>query len=741
MEFSPCFALLAAQLRRYQKSRSRGDYYSVDAQTIFRHIAQLDLYSPISSKGTPMIRLLLILAVVCAFLVPNEVTAQARRIVLFEHFTNASCGPCAAQNPTFQDEIMAKNNGNMLHIAYHTVWPGRDPMNAHNKDDVAARVSYYTVTGVPDMVMLGGQYRGGPSGVTQDIVNRASSETSPLRIRVRETTNGTTRHVDVDVTTLGQIGTAGLVIRGAVVEEEITYATAPGSNGEKEFPNVFRRFINTPAGETFTPAPIGQTASLSFEYDLNSEWDASKIFTVVWVQLDGTKEVVNASASFIPAVELITEGDNFVKSTPQGTATFSLLVQNLGDIEQNVKLSFASMQEADWTASYSVNGTLATGDVDVMVPASGSVPLSIEVVSGSTAGIGEYAVAMHNLDNTELTPQHAITNVISNVTDLLIHNDGGWGADDGKSAKDYESAYMTGLNSTGSSTVASVSGSLFLRGWKLSKLDDVKHVYYNVGWAFPALTPELASAFITLLNTGGNLFIAGQDFGWDTYDAAGHGTSASRAFYRNYLFANYVSDGVATNTALTVVSTDPLYGKVPSFNLQNVYGSNAQGVPYFYPDNIRPTPEGVTVAYFGSDASAGAMVRGAKNEFKTVYLSFGLEQVVDAAVRDELMKLTWQWFHGIINSVDYDGAVASLTLGQNYPNPVSSVSMIPVASAPRERNMRVYDITGRLVQEFAVAPGSAQVRMDAAQLRPGVYTYRLLDGGRIVGSNVMQVVR
>ncbi len=688
-----------------------------------------------------MIRLLLILAVVCAFLVPNEVVAQARRIVLFEHFTNASCAPCASQNPIFQDEILAKNNGNMLHIAYHTVWPGRDPMNAHNKEDVAARVSYYTVTGVPDMVMLGGQYRGGPSGVTQDILNRASSETSPLRIRVRETTTDTMRHVDVDVTTLGQIGTAGLVIRGAVVEKEITYATAPGSNGEKEFPNVFRRFINTPAGESFTPAAIGQTTSLTFEYPLKSEWDASKIFTVVWIQFEGTKEVVNASASFIPAVELVTEGDNFVKSAPQGSASFALRVLNLGDIEQNVKLSFATLQQTDWTASYSVNGTPATGDVDVMVPASSSVPISIAVVPGSTAGIGEFAVAMHNLDNTELTPQHAITNVISNVSDLLIHNDGSWGADDGKSAKDYESAYMTGLNSTGSTTVASASSSLFLRGWKLGKLDDVKHVYYNVGWAFPALTEELAASFITLLNTGGNLFVAGQDFGWDTYDAAGHGTSASRAFYRNYLFSTYVSDGTVSNTNLTIVNTDPLYGKVPSFVLQNVYGTNPQGVANFYPDNIRPTPEGVTVAYYGTDVAAGAMVRGAKNEFKTVYLGFGLEQLADASVRNELMKLTWQWFHGIINSVDYDGAVASLTLGQNYPNPVSSVSMIPVASSPRERSMQVYDITGRLVQEFTVTPGSAQVLMNAAQLRPGVYTYRLLDAGRIVGSNVMQVVR
>ncbi|MBK8472505.1 MAG: hypothetical protein IPL33_10250 [Sphingobacteriales bacterium] len=32
--------------------------------------------------------------------------AQVPRFVLFEHFTQASCGPCADQNPAFQDAIL-----------------------------------------------------------------------------------------------------------------------------------------------------------------------------------------------------------------------------------------------------------------------------------------------------------------------------------------------------------------------------------------------------------------------------------------------------------------------------------------------------------------------------------------------------------------------------------------------------------------------------------------------------------
>src|SRR5690606_1456158 len=136
-----------------------------------------------------------------------------------------------------------------------------------------------------------------------------------------------------------------------------------------------------------------------------------------------------------------------------------------------------------------------------------------------------------------------------------------------------------------------------------------------------------------------------------------------------------------------------------------------------------------------------AMIRGAKDQFKTVNLGFGLEQIADATVRDELMKLTWQWFHGIISSTDFDGAVASLSLGQNYPNPVSSRTIIPVSTTARERTLQVHDVTGRLVQEVQVASGSTAVSIDAAKLLPGVYSYRLLDAGRIVGGKVMQIIR
>ncbi len=43
----------------------------------------------------------------------------AKRYVLFEHFTNASCGPCASQNPVFE-EFYSNHRTDARHITFHT---------------------------------------------------------------------------------------------------------------------------------------------------------------------------------------------------------------------------------------------------------------------------------------------------------------------------------------------------------------------------------------------------------------------------------------------------------------------------------------------------------------------------------------------------------------------------------------------------------------------------------------------
>jgi hypothetical protein len=69
------------------------------------------------------------------------------------------------------------------------------------------------------------------------------------------------------------------------------------------------------------------------------------------------------------------------------------------------------------------------------------------------------------------------------------------------------------------------------------------------------------------------------------------------------------------------------------------------------------------------------------------------------------------------------------------------MAVIPVTPSSRERSLRVYDITGRLVMTLAVSPAASQLQLNTGTLRPGMYYYQLFDGTALVGSRTMQVLR
>ncbi|MFQ5335492.1 MAG: hypothetical protein ACE5DN_05400, partial [Flavobacteriales bacterium] len=102
-------------------------------------------------------------------------SGQAKKNVLFEHYTNDGCNPCAQQNPVFINTILPFNKGRIHVISHHTWWPdANDPMYTYNTSGNDDRINYYGVNGTPTMIMLGNQWSGGPAGVTQSMINEAS---------------------------------------------------------------------------------------------------------------------------------------------------------------------------------------------------------------------------------------------------------------------------------------------------------------------------------------------------------------------------------------------------------------------------------------------------------------------------------------------------------------------------------------------------------------------------------------
>ena len=165
--------------------------------------------------------------------------AQTQRLVLIEEFTNASCGPCAAQNPAF-NALLGNNTTKAISIKYQTNWPGVDPMNAQTQTDVAPRVSYYAVSGVPyspmdGVAFTGGSYVGAPANATQAKINTAFAVPATHDIVLTHSFSAAHDSVFISMNiTCTQTGTGTLMARIGLIEKEIDFTTPPGSNGETE---------------------------------------------------------------------------------------------------------------------------------------------------------------------------------------------------------------------------------------------------------------------------------------------------------------------------------------------------------------------------------------------------------------------------------------------------------------------------------------------------------------------------
>lgn len=683
-----------------------------------------------------MKRSLYILPLVALMLSAGTLFGQAKKYPLFEHFTQASCGPCASQNPFFQDVYYA-NESNVHHVAYHTSWPGTDPMYNFNPGESDAMVDYYGVSGVPDMYQNGVGI-GGPAGVTQDIINNLLSETSPIRIMVTESTVGTTRNVHIEVVTVGTVPAGTYKLKAAVVEHLIDYVSAPGTNGETEFPNVFRESITGTSGVSITPAAIGSSVSFDYSYELDPIYVEEEIYALAWVQNSSTKEVLNSGSAMDPDIEVINNSANtFVQGTIGAASLFNGQVLNLSDADgMNMHFEFATDQPGDWTASYTYNGSTYTGAMDAYIAASADVPVTLNVNVGPTPAIGEYFITVTFPDNPEINAQVLSYYVISGVTDLVVNNEVAYGDGSAYGTYDFESLYTDALAAADVTTYAATSHFTMKKGFTSGALNDVENIYYNVAWTFPALVDDALKIeqLMDFLDNGGNLFISGQDIGWEVNEYAAYYPEAVD-FYENYLMASYVNDAAAGATTFTAVTTDEWYGAVAESDISKPYGTT-----YYYPEQIEPNGvDAFSIFTYNAGTKVGG-VRTETSDYKTVYLGIGLEMIADDAVRNAVMEATYMYFRGDIDGIAYDQMLQGL-LGGAQPNPAVNSTVIPMQNIVEDMQILVSDITGKVVFTGNVQSGTTAYTLNTADLGAGMYFYYLTNGLQRTQTEKVQIVK
>lgn len=303
--------------------------------------------------------------------------AQSQRIVLAEEFTQASCGPCASQNPAF-NTLLSANTAKIVSVKYQTSWPGVDPMNAQNPTDVATRVTYYGVSGVPDAPMdgveqTGASYTGAPANYTQAKIDAEYAIPSPFTLNINHTFSADYDSIFVTcVITASQAYTSTGTLKAhiAMVENTISFTAAPGTNGETEFYSVMRKMYPTAAGTTLPGTwTSGQTQTITFGALIPSYiYSKSQISIVAFVQNDGDKSVQQAGQD---ATQSLTSdiGTTAIAGIPvfQCATSFTptATIKNYGTTTLtsctiNYQLDGGTVLTQPWT------GSLATGATNVV---------------------------------------------------------------------------------------------------------------------------------------------------------------------------------------------------------------------------------------------------------------------------------------------------------------------------------------------------------------------------------------
>ena len=249
------------------------------------------------------------------------------RKVLMEEFTNASCPPCADQNPAYDDLIFQNIAANKVTaIKYHVGWPGIDPMNDENPDQAEDRVAYYGVYGVPFATTDGGiepacstYWTGAPICVEQNDIDSLVSIPSIFEINTGTSSDGSNYIMNTKITAKTDIPANSFTAHVVLLEDSIDYGSAPGTNGEIVFYQVMRRMFPTSDGVLLDALSNGQSTILNYSTPIESYYNESNLRVLVFIQKEDGKKIYQSDvtdASLATAVQNVASPDLEIYPNP-----------------------------------------------------------------------------------------------------------------------------------------------------------------------------------------------------------------------------------------------------------------------------------------------------------------------------------------------------------------------------------------------------------------------------------------
>jgi len=313
------------------------------------------------------------------------------RMTLHEEFTGENCPPCASTNPPFWALCNgASNPSKLIHISYMVPIPSAGWYCDRQTAMYTWRDTYYSVPFAPY-----GRYDGHvpnptasspghPGYFTQADIDAEAAVPSSFNMSVVSTwTDATCSSIQSVVTITSTSAWTGTTpyLRTMLVKTD-NFASAPGTNGEKDFENVVQA-VYPSGGAWGTSIPGSWPASTTNTYTITgtvpSYVDKSQNPSiVVFIQDDATKVIAQAAQSPVLTVPvdagLTTATGTFCTSGATASVAPSVTIKNTGSAtltSATIYYNFdgGTMMSQPWT------GSLAAGaSVAVTLPATSLAP-------------------------------------------------------------------------------------------------------------------------------------------------------------------------------------------------------------------------------------------------------------------------------------------------------------------------------------------------------------------------------
>ena len=331
-----------------------------------------------------------------------QVVAEVvQRTPLYEVFTSSTCGPCTPGNANFHNVISGKED-ECTFIKYQQNFPGTgDP---YATETSVARRGFYAVSSIPRMEIDGGWDKNA-SSFNSSLHTEARDLTENFSvITLNATFDKWAQEVSTDISISSSASLENISVYAAIIETytENNFKT----NGEREFSNVFKRFMSGAEGELIS---ITKGTDLSKNYSTvfwgdyrlpnngaSSSWidndtehsveDFSNLKVLVWVQDNATKRVLQSAYATETALsidELKNELNVNVYPNPTTGISFVTI-----DLKQASEVTFTLTNTAGQVVETKTMNTINAGEnnltLDLSTYNNGVYFLTIQTAEGTS---------------------------------------------------------------------------------------------------------------------------------------------------------------------------------------------------------------------------------------------------------------------------------------------------------------------------------------------------------------------